>query len=161
MEKFCIIETFDNYAISNCGRIKNVRNGRILLPKPNKHGYLEYTFCQNKIKKTFRIDRLVALYFIENPHNKPYVNHIDGNKANNNVDNLEWCTAKENDKHARDIGLKVQEKPIIAINIITSESICFKSVRECGGILGINAGTIVKVLKGKRNKTHNYTFKYL
>lgn len=161
MEKFCIIETFNNYAISNFGRIKNVKNGKILTPITNKQGYLEYTFCQNKIKKTFRIHRLVALYFIENPQNKPYVNHIDGDKTNNNVDNLEWCTAKENDEHARITGLKAQEKPILAINIITGEQICFKSVRECGGILGINAGTITKILKRKRNQTHNYTFKYL
>lgn len=161
MEKFCIIENFNNYAISNFGRIKNVKNGKILTPMKNEYGYLQYTFCQNKIKKTFRIHRLVALYFIENPQNKPYVNHIDGDKTNNNVSNLEWCTAKENDEHARRTGLKVQEKPIVAINVITDERICFKSVRECGGILGINAGTIVKILKGKRNKAHGYTFEYL
>lgn len=161
MEKYCIITNFDNYAVSNYGNIKNVKNGKILTPVKNKNGYLTYTFCQNKIKKSFRIHRLVAFYFIDNIYNKPYVNHKDGNKTNNHVNNLEWCTAKENDHHARATGLKNQEKPIIAINTLTNEKISFKSVRECGSFLGINAGTIVKVLKGKRNKVHDYTFKYL
>lgn len=161
MEKFIIINEFNNYAISNYGRLKNVKKDKILTPVKNKKGYMEYTFCQNNTKKTFRIHRLVAYYFIKNVYLKPYINHIDGDKTNNNVENLEWCTAKENDEHARTTGLKTQEKPIIATNTITNEVMVFKSITEAGALLGINKGTIVKVLKGKRNKTHNYKFKYM
>lgn len=161
MEKFIIIEQFNNYAVSNFGRIKNVKNNKIMTLTKNKYGYMQYTFCQNNIKKTLRIHRLVALYFIDNPQNKPYVNHKDGNKENNNVENLEWCTAKENNVHARQSGLINQEKPILAENIITGERITFKSVSEASALLGINKGTISKVLHGKRNKTHNYKFTYI
>ena len=114
MEKYVIINNFDNYAISNYGNIKNIKKNKILKPCKNKNGYLEYTFCQNSIKKTFRIHRLVGLYFIDNPENKPYINHKNGIKTDNNFNNLEWCTAKENDTHARLSGLKNQNKPVIA-----------------------------------------------
>lgn len=161
MEKYCVINGFDNYAISNYGNIKNVKNNKVLTPRISENGYKEYVFCQNGIRKNFKIHRLVALYFIDNPDKKPYVNHIDGDKLNNNVSNLEWCTAKENDEHARKTGLKDGNKPIVATNVITNESIVFNSVSEASGILGINKGTIHKVLQKKRNKTHNYFFEYL
>lgn len=161
MEKYIVINEFDNYAISNLGNIKNIKKGNILTPYLNTNGYLTYTFCQNGVKKTFRLHRLVALYFIDNPNNLPYVNHKDGDKTNNKVENLEWCTAKENDVHARSNGLKNQEKPIIAKNIETNETLTFKSVTEAGAFLGINKGTISKVLNGKRNQTHGYKFYFI
>lgn len=163
MEKYCIINGFDNYAISNLGNIKNVKNGRILTPVLTPSGYLHYVFCQNGIKKGFMIHRLVAIYFINNPENKPCVNHKDGNKQNNTVNNLEWCTAKENDEHARKTGLKVQNKPIKAVNSITKECIIFNSIGEASGILGINKGNIYRALKHIDGCTHshNYIFTYV
>ena len=161
MEKYIVINEFDNYAISNLGNIKNIKKGNILTPYLNTNGYLTYTFCQNGVKKTFRLHRLVALYFIDNPNNLPYVNHKDGDKTNNKVENLEWCTAKENDAHARSSRLKNQEKPIIAKNIETNETLTFKSITEAGAFLGINKGTISKVLNGKRNQTHGYKFYFI
>lgn len=161
MEKYIIINEFDNYAISNLGNIKNVKTGRVLKLCLNPRGYYSYTFYKKGIRKTFRIHRLVALYFIDNPNNLPYVNHIDGDKTNNRVENLEWCTAKQNDEHARRTGLKVQEKPILAENVESGEKITFKSVSEAGAILGINKGSISKVLHGKRNKVHGYKFYFI
>ena len=61
---------------------------------------------KNKKPKTFPIHKLVAEYFLENPNNYYCVNHKDGNKLNNNIENLEWCTISENTKHAYDLGLK-------------------------------------------------------
>lgn len=161
MEKYIIINEFNNYAISNLGNIKNVKTGRVLKLCLNPRGYYSYTFYKKGIRKTFRIHRLVAIYFIDNPNNLPYVNHIDGNKTNNRVENLEWCTAKQNDEHARRTGLKVQEKPVLAENVESGEKIAFKSVSEAGAILGINKGTISKVLHGKRNKVHGYKFYFI
>lgn len=161
MEKFIIINGLNHYAISNYGHIKNVKKDKLLTPVLNNNGYLQYTFRQDSLCKTIRIHRIVALYFVPNPDNKPYVNHIDGNKQNNHYSNLEWCTAQENDNHARKTGLKVQEKPVLATEILSGEEMTFKSVTEAGAILGINKGTITKVLNGRRNKTHGYTFRYL
>ena len=161
MEKYIIINEFDNYAISNLGNIKNIKTGKVLKPCLNPRGYYSYTFYKRGIKKTFRIHRLVALYFIDNPNNLPYVNHIDGDKTNNKVENLEWCTAKQNDEHARRTGLKIQEKPVLAENVENGERIAFKSVSEAGAILGINKGSISKVLHGKRNKVHGYKFYFI
>ena len=156
-----LINNFENYAISNYGNIKNVKNNKLLKPSKNTNGYLEYTFCQNGIKKTFRIHRLVGLYFIPNPNNKPYINHKNGIKTDNHVDNLEWCTAKENDNHARMTGLKNQNKPILAEELSTGNKIVFNSVSEAGALLGINKGTISKVLHNKRNQVHGYTFRFI
>lgn len=161
MEKYMIINGFDNYAVSNYGNLKNIKNGRVLKLQVSKGGYHNYSLCQNGIKKNLIIHRLVAIYFIENPDNKPYVNHKDGNKLNNHYTNLEWVTAKENDTHARNTGLKNQSKPIIVKHIITNEEIVFNSISECSAILGINKGSIARVLNGKRKKCHNYNFKYL
>ena len=161
MEKFILINGLDNFAVSNHGNIKNVKTGRLLTPQLNKRGYLAYTFYQRGVKKNLRIHRLVGLYFVPNPDNKPYINHKDGDKTNNHAENLEWCTAKENDVHARKNKLKDQEKPILAQEISTGDTFSFKSVTEAGAILGINTGTIRKVLKGRRNQTHGYSFSYL
>ena len=108
-----------NYQASNLGRIRSVehyiksnfknckqikRKGRVL--KQYKENYCSITINENgKIKKKL-VHRLVASAFIPNPQNKPCINHKDGNKYNNNIDNLEWCTIQENTKHAYDKGLQ-------------------------------------------------------
>ena len=90
------------YFISNLGRLKG-RSGKILNTQINHNGYKIINLHPNgksDKSKCVRIHRLVAQAFISNPENKPFVNHIDGNKQNNVVTNLEWCTAKENTIHA-------------------------------------------------------------
>ena len=69
------------------------------------HGYMEYHLCKNGKRHHMSTHRLVAKHFIPNPNNKPFVNHIDGNKLNNNVENLEWVTHEENMQHAVRTGL--------------------------------------------------------
>lgn len=160
MEKYVLIPNFDNYAVSNEGILKNVKNGKILKLQLNQNGYPTYTLCQNGVKKAFAIHRLVALFFIPNPENKEQVNHINGIKTDNRVSNLEWCTAKENDTHARMLGLKSENKPVESIHLLTNTSTIFYSIGEASALLGINRGTIHKVLSGKYKQTNGYTFKY-
>jgi hypothetical protein len=90
------------YEISNFGNVKSFKYGKEKIRKlrNDKDGYLLINLCKDKKVKTFKIHRLVAQAFIPNPDNKPQINHIDGNKSNNKVDNLEWVTNKENSKHA-------------------------------------------------------------
>lgn len=83
--------------IKENGEVFLKSNGKIINPKNNGNGYLRIYIPQ--IKKRFLLHRLVATAFVENPYNKPQVNHIDGNKHNNSASNLEWCTSKENAYH--------------------------------------------------------------
>ena len=100
------------YKVSNLGRIyssygqnKETCKLPILRGSISSHGYRIVGLTKNKHVKSFFIHRLVAKAFIPNPENKPDINHIDGNKENNNINNLEWCTKSENTKHAHVTGL--------------------------------------------------------
>ena len=116
------IKDYPNYQISNLGRIKALKfysnihkryydRELLLKEKKNSHGYKFISLGCGKrgTRKNIAIHRLVAEAFIPNPNNLPEVNHIDGNKLNNNIDNLEWCTRSENMLHAYKLGL---HKPI-------------------------------------------------
>lgn len=95
------------YQVSNLGRIKSLVNKeRILIPQRNAQGYLHVSLCKNGKRNNHMISRLVMRHFIPNPESKPCVNHIDGNKNNNTLKNLEWCTYSENIKHAYRNGLR-------------------------------------------------------
>lgn len=113
------------YQVSNYGNVKSIerktkRNDGVLYTvlgkakKPTKWGagYEVVNLWKSNKQHMEYVHRLVAEAFIKNPENKPYINHIDGNKTNNNVDNLEWCTAHENADHAWRTGLRKGSKPI-------------------------------------------------
>ena len=102
------IEGYTNYHISNYGIVKSLKHNKqkILKLSDNGLGYLFVELCKNNTSLKLYVHRLVAQTFIPNPNNKPQVNHIDGNKQNNRVYNLEWCTHSENIKHSYKIGIR-------------------------------------------------------
>lgn len=115
IEQWKPIEGYEGlYEISNMGNVKSLPKCRgryeggekILKQHRSEQGYMKVTLCKDSKVKSFRVHRLVAEAFIPNQENKVQINHIDGNKCNNNINNLEWNTGSENIKHAYDNKLK-------------------------------------------------------
>ena len=125
------------YQVSSFGRVKRVTTGRILKGSKDKDGYLVVGLYKNNTKSTKKIHRLVAQAFIPNHEHKPEINHIDEDKTNNKVSNLEWITRKENLNHgtrnerAGKAISKSNSIAIIATNLKTIESTEFYGSREC------------------------------
>ncbi len=173
------------YQISNFGRLKvlkrkvfnekyfgNVKwvekKEKIMKLSNNTKGYLHTVLTDNEGKrKVVKVHRLVAEAFIPNPNNYVQVNHIDGNKTNNCVDNLEWCTNEYNMKHSWRIGLRNEKTYFNIIKKIRQYDLEgnfikeWNSAKEIEQQLGISVNMIRKCCNGKRNKTHNFIWKYL
>ena len=156
-----------NYEISNMGRLRTLGNTknysfpRLLNPSaPNGEGYIGTNIVREDGKKiSVQIHRLVAATFVENPDNKPVVNHIDGNKANNVSSNLEWCSVAENNSHACRTGLcpRGEQK---TLHKLTYEDVAYirqhyKSgsrefgSRALGRKFGVSNVTIIKILRNE------------
>ena len=160
-----IVTDLPRYEISNFGRIRNRYTLRVLKTNISKLGYEQLTITYNKVKHFRSIHRIVAEAFIPNPDNKPEVNHIDEDKTNNSVTNLEWVTRKENINHGTWIERKIKnrEKPIIASK--DGISIEFKSTKEFALHYGVNPTNVTQALKVKnKNGTpktiKGFTFEY-
>ena len=102
------IEDFDSYSVDKQGNVHSTKGkGRILAPRQNRGGYFSVSLRRHKKSHSKKIHRLVALAFLPNPKNKSDVNHKNGIKTDNRVENLEWMTRAENMQHAVNSGLKI------------------------------------------------------
>lgn len=107
------------YKVSTEGNIKSIRRNKILSPNTNKDGYKRVSLYKNKASKHYSVHRLVAQAFIPNPDNLPQVNHIDEDKSNNCVSNLEWITPKDNCNYGtrnRKVALS-KNKPVLQLSL--------------------------------------------
>lgn len=163
------------YQISNKGRIKSLDRivefndgrkrlykGSILNPTYDKDGYLCIILSKNAIIKGFKLHRLVAEHFIPNPDNLPVVNHIDENKINNSIENLEWCSIKYNNTYNDRIKIITEKNsvPIIQYDLQDNFIKEWKSITEANKITGIASSSIISCCKGKNKKAGSFKWKY-
>lgn len=158
------IEEFPNYEISIDGEVRNKITRKNKKPSVGKRGY--YVFSMVKDGKSYLRTQhiMLAKAFIPNPDNLPQINHIDGNKLNNKIDNLEWCTAQENLLHARKSGLHKSDgdKRTIQYSLDGEIVNIFKSASEAARKTGIKRCNISSVARGntKMKTAGGYIWKY-
>lgn len=165
MEKVAINK---NYAVDREGNVYSLRKNKRLTPKKNWDGYLRIQLWDHRHCEYVSIHRLVAQAFIPNPKNKPFINHKNGIKSDNRVENLEWCTQKENIQHAHKTGLskkcpknwKVLSKPIEQWTVDGKYIKTFPSQMEIERELGIPHTNISACCKGKMKTAGHYVWKY-
>ena len=165
-EEWRDIEGYEGkYMVSNMGNVKSLKrtvwyNGgyykkseKILKGCDNGKGYLRVELCKDGKGKWYRINRLVAQAFLENPQNLPEVNHIDQDKTNNKVENLEWCTNQYNVEYSK-------AKAVIGINKVSGLILEFPSANEAKRQTGINQSNIIQCCKGRRNSAGGFYWQY-
>lgn len=181
------------YKVSNFGNVKSVdryvsgklnskrfQKGKIMTAQKNRKGYFAVILHKNGIAHHFLIHRLVAISFIENRTNKEQVNHIDMNKGNNSVDNLEWCTSLENIRHSyangghsgftekqiesvrknQLIAAKKREIPVMQLDNKMNLINTFGSINEASIVTKSCASKICSCCKGKRKTCNGFIWKY-
>ena len=145
---------FEGYFVSSYGRVRN-NKGRITIGYSKPDDYL----VVNINNKGYYIHRLVALVFISNPNNKPIVNHIDGNKQNPKLENLEWVDYKHNSNHAVLIG-KIKKKTVIQYDINNNKINEFSSVKEATEYLKISTNTVSNICNKNYSLPRKYTLEW-
>lgn len=152
------IKDFPNYSIDKMGNVYNLAH-KMIKPSVSNNGYLRVSLNNEKVKhKRFFVHRLVAEAFIPNPDNKSQVNHIDYNRSNNSVSNLEWCTPLENLQHSKIIEKATEAKKRKVVCITTGE--VFDSFKEVSKKLGLSHSNLVACCKGKRKRCGGLEWKY-
>lgn len=161
MEKWKAIPNTDCMC-SDTGCIKTI-DGKVKSQDTDPEGYKRVSIKYKGKIEHMRVHRLVAMAFIPNPQNKPFVNHINGKKDDNRVSNLEWCTPRENSMLAGRRGqIKggYQKREIIAVNLANGDEKWFESQMAAARALRCDDSEINKCLKGKRKSCHGHKFYY-
>lgn len=143
------------YQISNYGNIKSLRNNKLLIQTNHKGGYKLVSVSVDGMHRELTVHRLVAQAFIPNPNNYRDVNHKDGNKANNHVDNLEWVTHSDNIKHSYN-SLNQRRNDVAVVCIETG--VKYQSCKVASELTGINKSSINHAINGVARKAGGYTW---
>lgn len=178
MEHWKDIDGFEGlYQVSDKGRVRSLdrvvlatrygkplpitKKGRVLRTSVKKDGYVSIQIYKDSKYYTFTVHRLVAKAFVENPDNLPEINHIDGNKQNNTVDNLEWCTRGYNIRHAFKTGLyNPDNRRHNRKKVVRSDGVVFDSLTQAARESGTHISDVSMCCHGKLAHTAGYGFEF-
>ena len=155
MEIWKRVDEVPNYEVSNEGRVRNIGSGRVLRPRKAGKDYRKVTLCDEYGHHDRYIHRLVVDAFYGKLNDDDEVNHLDGNKSNNHISNLEPCTRIENVHHAIRTGLVNPHDggaPKVKVRIVETGEV-FESIRECARAINGDHQHVIDCLRG-RNHTH-------
>lgn len=166
-EEFKAVKGYEGlYEVSNLGRVRSLKygKGRVLCGSNNGAGYLQVVLSKNSKRKDCAVHRLVAEAFIPNPDGLPQINHIDEDKTNNCVWNLEWCDVKYNINYGTGIERSAEKrgKRVYQYTLSGSFVRSYTSTREAERQTGIRISSISDCCNGKRNykSAGNYRWSY-
>lgn len=142
------------YEVSDKGFIRNVKTGKMKVPQLMKNGYFQVLFWTKHKGKGCLVHRLVAEAFLPNPLNLSDVNHKDGNKQNNSVDNLEWCSRSHNIKHAYENHLRHPSNQKLTLDQVRyiKDNPCGFTRHELAQMFGVTYWCICNIYQGKSHK---------
>ena len=161
VETFVKIEGFENYEVSNLGKVRNIKSGIMLKPWITKDGYLRHCLYKHNKRKNLLLHRIIATAFIDNPGKKPQINHIDENKLNNDLSNLEWCTEKENIIHGtrtKRVAEKLSKK-VIQLDLNDNILNEFESMVQAEQETGVSTGNISSCCSGKTKSAGGFKWR--
>jgi hypothetical protein len=161
IEVWLQIPDYENQEVSNMGNVRHFIGGKYKYRHPftDALGYKRIGLSKNGLKKNCLLHRVVMLSFVENPENYKQVNHIDGNKENNNILNLEWCNHSQNQLHAFSIGLKDHKNdkhPQSRIIFDTYTGIFYNCIKFAAHSINYNYGTLKRELSTFSSKRFIY-----
>ena len=150
-----------DYSVSTEGEVRKDTTNYIL-SQSSQEDYKFVGLIINGKQKRMRVHRMVALTFIDNPDNKPYVNHINGNRSDNNVENLEWVTPSENTQHAVNTGLfkSGRTRAVIQYNLNGEQMATFESATEAARQTGGSQSKITMCCRRQRDSANDYQWRY-
>lgn len=170
------VKDYPLYSVSNLGRLKNNKTQKILKGGLDSYGYRIVILCNNGKRKIKTIHRLIAESFIDNPDNKPQVNHINGVKTDNRVINLEWVTNQENQNHFwrvinSDVNKANRSKAHKGKNLLSEnpnakqvirleDGKIYPTIKEAALDIGVRYNKICDVCAGRAKTVKKYHFKY-
>lgn len=158
------------YQVNNLGQVKSLRKNILLSPSIKKNGYYQVVLQSNGFKKYISVHRLVAIAFLDNPKNHPQVNHIDENKSNNCVWNLEWCTAEYNTNYGTGMIRQVDKRKgkfILGDNKRARKCKCIETgiIYDCIKLASIDTniteGNISRCCSGQRHTAGGFHWEYI
>jgi len=149
-------KTYKSYIVYSDGKVFSTASNRFLKPYISDNGYERIRICYDGKFESWTVHRLVAMMFLDNAEGKNEVNHKNGIKTDNRVENLEWCTTSENQKHSWKMGLIKSANAKVVLD--TQTGVFYESASELSRLLNISTSYFIQKLNGLRKNNTQYQY---